>query len=130
MPTEIDDLVQRLQDISSHLDAMEGSNPERPGLLAERARLRSRARTLGDAMRHPLSIATEIEMLEKRLDEIESTFIGKGNAEKYHKRGFADPGAYSATINRKLLENHTDEIQRIRERLVSLREHASGGDEG
>ena len=48
--------------------------------------------------------------------------VSKGYAEKHLTKGFSDPGAYSATINRRLAEDHAQEIEAIEQRLSELAE--------
>jgi len=50
-----------------------------------------------------------------------SAFVAKGYAEKHLTKGFSDPGAYSATINRMLEEEHASEIEEIQALLTELR---------
>ncbi|MFV1971394.1 MAG: hypothetical protein ACC683_10380, partial [Acidimicrobiia bacterium] len=108
MPTDIDELFSHIRAISESLDALSEGDPTRVDLIAQRDRLRVEARRLGNATRHPRSVEAQISMLENRLDEIRDKFVGKGYAEKYLTKGFSDPGAYSATINRKIEEEHAD----------------------
>lgn len=122
MPRDIDDLLARIKELSERLALSDAPDQDRRSMLAEREALRSDARQLTNAARHPRSVETEVEALTARLDEIESSFVRKGYAEKYLTKGFSDPGAYSATINRRLSEHHADEIERIRARIATLRE--------
>lgn len=122
--SNIDDLLSRIRELSERLAVIDGDNREHAALTAEREQLRTEARRIADAVRHPLSIETEITSLQTRLDEIDAELVTKGYAEKHLTKGFSDPGAYSATINRKLREHHADEIRRIRRRILALREIA------
>jgi len=59
-------------------------------------------------------------MLVSRLAEIDALFVTKGYAEKHLTKGFSDPGAYSVVINRKLADDHAEEIADIEARLSEL----------
>lgn len=61
-------------------------------------------------------------MLVERLEEIDALFVSKGYSEKHLTKGFSDPGAYSANINRKLADDHAAEIVDIKQRLAALDE--------
>jgi hypothetical protein len=61
-------------------------------------------------------------MLLSRLAEIDDLFVSKGYAEKHLTKGFSDPGAYSATINRRIAQDHAKEIEAIEQRLSELAE--------
>lgn len=122
MPSNIDDLLSRVRELSERVSRINTDDRERAALTAEREDLRTEARRLADAGRHPRSVHIEIEALNERLDEIEAKFVTKGYAERHLTKGFSDPGAYSAVINRKLYDHHVDEIERIRERITTLRE--------
>ena len=121
LPTSSDDILARIQALSLELSGMTDSDPERENIEAQREDLRLHARSLSNRTRHPRSVETEIEMLETRLIEIEKKFVTKGYAEKRLKKGFSDPGAYSAGINALLAEEHAPEIDNITERLIELR---------
>jgi hypothetical protein len=118
----IDDMFRRAQALSLELDALSDDDPSRAKLLRRQERLRADAQKLSDAKRHPLSVQTEISMLVARLDEIDDMFVTKGYAEKHLTKGFSDPGAYSATINQRLAEDHASEIANIEQRLSALGE--------
>jgi len=121
VPTDIDELFSQIRAISESLDALSEGDPTRVDLIAQRDRLRAEAARLGTATRHPRSVEAQISMLENRLDEIRGKFVGKGYAEKHLTKGFSDPGAYSATINRKIEEEHADELDEIDAQLAELR---------
>lgn len=121
MPSDIDEILQRIRTISETLARTPDDDPRRTELADERDRLRSAARDLSDTTRHPRSVEAEISMLEDRLAEIDDQFVTKSYAEKRYTKGFSDPGAYSAEINRKLIEAHEPEIRAIKERLDHLR---------
>jgi hypothetical protein len=63
-------------------------------------------------------------MLVERLEEIDTLFVRKGYSEKHLTKGFSDPGAYSANINRKLADDHAAEVAEIKQRLAALNETA------
>ena len=121
MQTNIDELFNKIRSISESLDALAESDPARAQLITDRERLREEARKLGAATRHPRSVEAQISMLEQRLDEIRGKFITKGYAEKHLTKGFSDPGAYSATINRTIQEEHASEIEKIHATLAGLK---------
>lgn len=121
MPSDIDELLARILGISADLRTLPEDDGRRTTMIADRDILRAEARSLANAHRHPLSVENEITMLQDRLDEIDGLFIGKGFAEKRRAKGFSDPGAYSATINRALLEHHEAEIAEIKERIDELK---------
>jgi hypothetical protein len=68
-------------------------------------------------------------MLEARLEEIDALFITKGYSEKHLAKGFSDPGAYSANINRMLNSEHKAEVADIEQRLTDLRKINTPDDE-
>jgi hypothetical protein len=119
--SDVDDMYRRAQSLSLKLDAMSEDDPKRANVLRARDRLRSDARKLANSARHPLSVETETAMLLARLEEIDDLFVTKGYAEKHLTQGFSDPGAYSATINRTLADDHAAEIAEIELRLSDLR---------
>lgn len=121
MPTHIDEILAQIRSISESLDTIGEKDPSRADLIARRERLRAEARKLAAATRHPRSVEAQISMLEQRLDEIRGKFVTKGYAEKHLTKGFSDPGAYSATINRMLEEEHASEIEEIHALLTELR---------
>jgi hypothetical protein len=121
----IDELLARVQQLSSQLDEMSEEDPQRSQLIAERDRLRGHARAKARSGRHPLSVEAETAMLVERLEEIDGLFVRKGYAEKHLTKGFSDPGAYSANINRKLADDNAAEIAEIEQRLAALNETAS-----
>lgn len=122
MNPTIDDMLRQAQALSLELDALTDDDPSRAKLLRRQERLRANAQKLADAKRHPISVQTEISMLVARLDEIDAMFVKKGYAEKHLTKGFSDPGAYSATINRRLAQDHASEIADIERRLAALGE--------
>lgn len=121
MASEIDELLSTISALSDRIDGLGVDDVERARLEGRRDELRSRAKFLADERRHPASIVAEIDMLERRLVEINQLFISKGYAEKHLPYTVQDPGAYSHTINRLLEEEHQDEIAEIRLRLDHLR---------
>ncbi len=122
MQPTIDDIFNQVRLVSAKLDAMAGDDPSRPDLVRRLVRLRAEAQSRANSARHPLSVEAETEMLEARLSEIDALFVSKGYAEKHLTKGFSDPGAYSATINRKIADNYAEEISEIKQRLSELRE--------
>jgi len=130
VPTTIDEILKQIRAITTRIEAIQSDGPRRIELVQQRDRLRADARILANALRHPRSVETEIAMLEARLDEIDDMFVTKGYAEKYLTKGFSDPGAYSATINRKIAQDHAEEIREIKDRLVELRAIPRPQDDG
>ena len=128
MNPTIDDIFRQAHALSVELDQMEEGDPNRESLLRKRSRLRAKARTLSNTRRHPVSVENEIGMLVARLDEIDALFITKGYSEKHLKKGFSDPGAYSAMINDQLEIQHAGEVDEIKERLAELRRINPAGD--
>jgi hypothetical protein len=128
--TRIDELLSQIRAISDSLGMIGEDDPSRADLIARRDRLRLEARALGTTMRHPRSVEAQISMLEDRLDEIRGMFVTKGYAEKHLTKGFADPGAYSATINRMLDEEYAAEIEEIHEQLAERRAFSPRQDNG
>lgn len=120
MNPSIDDIFEQIRALLLELEELGGDDPRREDLLTQRDRLREEARDRAGTTRHPRSVETEIEMLISRLAEIDALFVTKGYAEKYIKRGFSDPGAYSVAINRKLADDHALEKATIEERLAEL----------
>lgn len=120
MNPSIDDIFEQVTLLSSQIAALEIDDPQRLQLVEKRARLRSEAQRIAGASRHPKSVETEMEMLLSRLAEIDALFVTKGYAEKHLTKGFSDPGAYSANINRKLADDHAAEIMEIEERIAEL----------
>jgi hypothetical protein len=121
MNPTVDDIFREANALSLELGQMDDADPKRESLLRRRNRLRARAQTLADAKRHPVSVENEIAMLEARLEEVDALFITKGYSEKHLTKGFSDPGAYSANINRMLDSEHQAEIADIEQRLDDLR---------
>lgn len=121
MTPTIDDIFRQAHALSVELDQMEEGDPNREAVLRKQSRLRTKAQTLANTRRHPASVENEMAMLVARLDEIDALFITKGYSEKHLKKGFSDPGAYSATINDRLEVQHAAEINEIQERLAELR---------
>ena len=122
MKPTVDDMFKRAQVLSLELDGMADDDPMRAELVRDRNRLRSSAQKLANSARHPLSVEAETAMLVARLEEIDELFVTKGYAEKHLTKGFSDPGAYSATINRRLAQDHAEEIEAIKQRLSELAE--------
>ena len=113
-------MFRQAQVLSLQLATLADDDPTRPKLIRKRDRLRSEAQERANSTRHPLSVEAEESMLLARLSEIDESFVSKGYAEKHLAKGFSDPGAYSATINRKLAKNHAHEIEAIERRLSEL----------
>ena len=122
MKPTIDHMFNQAQSLSLQLAAMAEDDPRRTKLIRKRDRLRSEAQERANSARHPLSVEAEVSMLLARLAEIDDLFVSKGYAEKHLTKGFSDPGAYSATINRKLAKDHAHEIEAIERRLSELAE--------
>lgn len=122
MSPTIDELFAQVQQLSLQLNDLSEDDPRHSQLIAERDRLRSQARTAARSGRHPLSVEAETAMLVERLEEIDALFVSKGYSEKHLTKGFSDPGAYSANINRKLADGHAAEIVDIKQRLAALDE--------
>jgi len=116
----IDDIFEQVNALSREIDAIGDDDPLRADLIERRDELRSAARRIADSGRHPLSVEAETSMLVSRLAEIDALFVTKGYAEKHLTKGFSDPGAYSAIINRKLADDHSEEIADIETRLSEL----------
>jgi hypothetical protein len=125
----IDDIFRDTNALSLQLDQMDAADPKRESLLNRRNRLRAKAQALTDAKRHPASVENEIAMLEARLQEIDALFITKGYSEKHLTKGFSDPGAYSANINRMIDSEHKAEVADIEQRLADLRKINTPDDE-
>lgn len=122
MSLTIDELFAQVQQLSLQLNDLSEDDPRHSQLITERDRLRSQARTAARSGRHPLSVEAETAMLVERLEEIDALFVSKGYSEKHLTKGFSDPGAYSANINRKLADGHAAEIVDIKQRLAALDE--------
>jgi hypothetical protein len=122
MKPTIDDMFNQAQSLSLQLAEMADDDPRRAKLIRKRDRLRSEAQKRANSARHPLSVEAETSMLLSRLAEIDDLFVSQGYAEKHLAKGFSDPGAYSATINRRLAEDHAQEIEAIEQRLSELAE--------
>ncbi|HSJ71704.1 MAG TPA: hypothetical protein VLA29_08685 [Acidimicrobiia bacterium] len=128
MTSSIDDLLEEITRISNQIDDLPPGSRAFEQLIAERAKLRLRARDMADALRHPESVRTEIEMLEGRRSEIAGMAITKGFSEKRLGRTIQDPGAYSHDINRRIEAEHAAEVDEINERLEHLRSLLEGID--
>lgn len=131
MPETIDELLAEIRNLSDRIEALEPESPERRKLEASRDGLRTIARDVADATRHPAAIATQIEALEARLREIESLLIKQGFTERRVGKTIQDPGAYSHNINKAIAADHAEEVRSINEQLARLRaiapERASDG---
>ncbi|MFO7699051.1 MAG: hypothetical protein R6W79_00395 [Acidimicrobiia bacterium] len=128
MTSQIDDLLEEITRISAQIDDLPPGSQRAESLIAERTKLRLRARDMADALRHPQSVRTEIEMLEERRSEIAGMGITKGFSEKRLGRTIQDPGAYSHDINRRIEAEHAAEVDEISERLTHLRSLLEGID--
>lgn len=120
MNPTVDEIFEQVSALSRELDVLADDDPMRDDLIERRQQLRADAQRLAESARHPLSIEAEISMLTSRLAEIDALFVTKGYAEKHLTKGFSDPGAYSAVINRKLADDHAEEIKDIEARLSKL----------
>lgn len=120
MKPTIDDIFEQVTLLSNQLAALDSDEPSRRQLMEKRDRLRAEAQRIAGTSRHPKSVEAEMEMLLSRLAEIDALFVTKGYAEKHLTKGFSDPGAYSATINRKLAGDHASEIAEIEDRIAEL----------
>ncbi len=120
MPESIDDLYARILRISSDLHSLPNDHPNRAKLEKERDALRGEAATIAASGRHPVSVEREIESIKQRLEEIDRLQITEGYSERRGGKNLQDPGAYSATINRLLDEQHASEIAHLTERLAYL----------
>ena len=121
MTTDIDQILDRIVDLSRQIEDLDPDSAKRAALIDERAALRARAQELSDARRHPDSVRAEIELIEARLAEIDEMLIEPASSEKWFKQTIQDPGAYRFTINRILDEDHADEVASLSERLERLR---------
>ena len=121
MQRSINDIYTTIVTLSEQIDGLPPADPLRQRLERERDDLRSEAATYAIDGRHPRSVKLEIEAIEQRLSEIRSLLITEGYAEKRSGRNIQDPGAYSATINRILNEQHADEVRTLTEQLERLR---------
>jgi hypothetical protein len=128
-PNAVDSLVDSIARLSREIEQLDEHDARRRELVAERDRLRDEASAVAEGMRHPVSVANEIAMLEDRLATIEGLKISKGYNEKHLNHTVQDPGAYSHTINRMLDEEHEAEVLTITERLARLRSIADDGPE-
>lgn len=128
MTSQIDDLLEEITRISAQIDDLPPGSQRAESLIAERTKLRLRAKNMADALRHPQSVRTEIEMLEERRSEIAGMGITKGFSEKRLGRTIQDPGAYSHDINRRIEAEHAAEVDEISERLTHLRSLLEGID--
>lgn len=130
MRSEADEIYEQANAITEALADPSLDETERLTLERERENLRSQARDIASATRHPRSIETEIAMIEERLATIEGMRISKGYSEKHLARTIQDPGAYRHTINRLLDEEHEAEVRSLEERLTRLRAIAAREREG
>ncbi len=121
MADSVDDILHSVQKLSASIDILAEDDPRRAKLIAKRDSLRTRAATVADSHRHPVSIENEISMLEDRLAEITAMNIKQGYSEKHLKHTIQDPGAYSHNINKMLTEEHAHEVAEIAARLAHLR---------
>ena len=120
MTKDIDKIFEEIRELSRELDNSGLARSTRDDLLSRRDQLRTVAIQIERSTRHPKSVEAEISMLEERLEEIRGMNVTKGYAEKHLTKGFADPGAYSAAINRLIEDEHEDEVSEIRARLIEL----------
>lgn len=124
MNRSIDELLDEIRRLSASIAAPTTSPGERTRLEARRTRLRDEAAAISAGLRHPDSVRNEIELIERRLDELEAMLISAGYSEKHLHRTVQDPGAYRYAINRKIEDNHVAEITELRARLEYLRENS------
>lgn len=127
--TDIDEILNQAKSVSAELDSLPADDPRRPRLEKRQTQLRTRAQELSLERRHPVSIDTEIAMLEARLDEISEMLISKGYNEKHLGRTIQDSGAYSRTINYMIATEHAEEVTAIDARLTELRNVRSDEEE-
>ena len=120
--TDIDDILKQAKTLSAELAMLPADHPSRPRLEKRQTALRTRAQELSLERRHPVSIDTEIAMLEARLEDISEMLIAKGYNEKHLGRTIQDPGAYSRTINYMIATEHAEEVRAIDARLTELRD--------
>jgi len=123
--SSIDDLLSEITSLSMRLSELGEDHPDRAKLERQREELRGEARAISDTLRHPLSVRSEIAMLEARLVELSELRIGSGYSEKHLGRTIQDPGAYRHAINARIDEEHASEVEAINERLAHLRSLAS-----
>lgn len=121
MADSIDEILHSVQMLSASIDELAEDDPRRSKLIAERETLRTRAATIADGHRHPVSVENEVSMLEDRLAEITAMSIKQGYSEKHLKHTIQDPGAYSHNINKMLTDEHAHEVAEITARLAHLR---------
>lgn len=121
MTRTTDELLDEIRRLGDAIAAMPDDDPDLTRLKAERDDLRAEAARRADALRHPQSIRTEIDGIERRLAEIANHRIRAGYSEKHLGATVQDPGAYRVAINRRLDENHADEVAELTDRLARLR---------
>ncbi len=121
MTRSIDDIYATTLSLSQQMARLPADSPERARLEQQRNDLRAQAALLSVQGRHPESVAREIEAIEERLRELDAMLITEGYAERRGGKNIQDPGAYSATINRLLSDQHLDEVNKLTEQLARLR---------
>jgi hypothetical protein len=121
MARSIDDIYTAIMSLSQEMANLSPDDPEHKRLEQERERVRSEAAAIAIKGRHPKSVELEIEAIEQRLEHIDALPITEGYMEKRAGKNIQDPGAYSATINRLLEEQHADEVERLTTQLELLR---------
>jgi septal ring factor EnvC (AmiA/AmiB activator) len=121
MERSIDEIYTAIISLSRQITDLAPDDPRRARLERERNGLRSLASEIADSARHPKSVELEIESAERRLAEIDALLIREGYMERRGGKNIQDPGAYSATINHLLSEQHAQEIEDLTRKLERLR---------
>lgn len=121
MTRSINELLDEIRRLGAEIEAPETSASDRKRLEARRTELRREAAAISDRLRHPESVRAEIDLIERRLAELEAMLISAGYSEKHLHRTVQDPGAYRYAINRRIEDNHGEEIAELRLRLEHLR---------
>ncbi len=120
MQSPIDELLSHIKQLSATIsDLPDGT--ERRHLEHQRQQLRDKAAALSLSGRHPASVDQEIKAILARLHTIDVMHITEGYQERRSGKNIQDPGAYSATINRMIDEQHAEEVASLTQRLEQLR---------
>lgn len=123
MPRSIDDLLAKIKALSGSIERLSPEDPQRRRLMNQRDSLRQTASEIALQGRHPQSVEREIESIEKRLTEIKNLAIKEGYQERRGGKNIQDPSAYSANINKLLIEHHAAEVDALTDQLERLRSH-------
>ena len=67
-------------------------------------------------------------MIENRLTEIKNLAITEGYQERRGGKNLQDPSAYSANINKLLIEHHAAEVDALTSQLERLRSYGESED--